>query len=119
MDRNKIVKDAVAEEARRAQTDKEIHAHLAETTERLYSLRCFETMTLADGSPLAMRVPGGWIFYYRSGGGGLKLQVSEGEEVEQIVGNNYPTVNQVFVPFSEEFEHGPESLRTRIGGMSQ
>ena len=117
--REKAVKDAVAAEAQRKAQDKAVLEHIGAATERLYGLRCFETMALPDGSPLAMRVPGGWIFYYRSGGGGLKLQVGDGEEEEQLMGSTYPTVNQVFVPYSDEFMNGPESIMTTIAGMRQ
>lgn len=74
-----------------------------EATEKLYSLRCFETMNHASGAPIAMRVPGGWLFYTASGGGRLNLSVSEGEETEQILGEQRPLVHAVFVPYNEEF----------------
>lgn len=117
--REKTVKAAVAAEAQRKEQDRAVLDHITGLTERLYGLRCFETMALQDGSPLAMRVPGGWIFYYRSGGGAFKLMVGDGEEEEQLMGNQYPVVNQVFVPYSDEFQNGPESLHTMISGMAQ
>ena len=70
----------------------------------LYRLRCFEVMLHDSGAPLAMRVPGGWIFYTASGGGGLSMAVGdeEGDE-DTILGHVAPSVSGVFVPFNNEF----------------
>lgn len=116
----KIADEAEAQRAaEKIAYEKKLHAHLSNITEQLYSLRCFETMTLPDGKPLAMRVPGGWIFYMTSGGGGLKLQVGEGGETEQVLGSSEPVVTQIFIPFDNEFQHGCESLQTWISGAEQ
>lgn len=90
--------------------EKQISDTLEISTSRLYSLRCFETMTHANGVPIAMRVPGGWIFYFLAGGGRLSLQVGDGEEEEQILGEMKGQMSQVFVPYSDEFEHGCERI---------
>ena len=93
------------------QAEKDAHESLNEVTKRLYELRCFETITHPNGAPIAMRVPGGWIFYMAGGRGNLKLIVGEDDDNAQIVGEQGSVVSQVFVPYSEEFINGCDGVR--------
>lgn len=86
--------------------EKRIHLHLEETTQKLYSLRCFETLTHPSGTPLAMRVPGGWIFYMAGGGGQMRLLVGDDDDESIIAGEINRVAMPVFVPYTDEFSLG-------------
>ena len=84
-------------------SEKTTQEQIEKSIEVLYSLRCFEIMKHQDGVPLAMRVPGGWIFYVSSGGGALHLETGEDDEKQQVFGRVAPQLTSVFVPWDNEF----------------
>lgn len=101
--------DQADEVAARLQQEKDVAAFLDKTTKRLYELRCFETMTHPNGMPIAMRVPGGWIFFTGSGGGSIRLTIDDGDDEQNIIGDVNRSLIPVFVPFSAEFIRGPQT----------
>jgi len=76
----------------------EAEARMIETqTLMLYSMQCFDVIPHPEGYPMVTRVPGGWIWYIRSGG--ASISTTEGR---QIVGNY--TLHPTFVPYHNEFQ---------------
>lgn len=87
----------LAEQAQAEAEEQQLQEMLKEQTAALYSMSCFEVLPGPGGHPLAARVPGGWIFYIRSGGASL---LAGGEA--QVVGN--PVMIPTFVPYHNEFQ---------------
>ena len=87
----------LAAQAQAEAEEQQLQGLLKEQTKALYSMNCFEVLPGPGGHPLAARVPGGWIFYMRSGGASLRA----GGESE-VVGN--PIMIPTFVPYHEEFK---------------
>lgn len=100
---SKPIPDQVAD---RLQQQQEMEAARVKQTQQLYTMKCFESLFSSDGFPMVTRVPGGWLWYTKSGGGGLKLSMGEGNEedpIQQLVGSQTPILVTTFVPFDNEF----------------
>ena len=74
---------------------------IASQIQTLYSMNCFDTIPDPTNTfPMVCRVPGGWIFYTRSGGMSLKMKSGKVTD-NTIVGN--PLLVPIFIPFHSEF----------------
>lgn len=80
--------------------EKEIADAIERNTRQLYMMKCFDTIGHPEGWPMVTRVPGGWIWYMRSGGVSIATTAG-GVRQQQVVGN--PVLMPVFVPFDNEF----------------